>query len=88
MEFKNTVLLGLAHHNSNDSMSSEEIEDRMAPVYEGLKLPYGRLELMTGIKSREVWPKGTRPSDLSISAGKKLIEMYDCLLYTSPSPRD
>lgn len=77
MEFKNTVLLGLAHHHSNDSVSSEEIEERMAPVYEGLKLPYGRLELMTGIKSREVWPKGTRPSDLSISAGKKLIEMYD-----------
>lgn len=31
-------------------MSSTEIEERLSPVYERLKLPAGRIEMMTGIK--------------------------------------
>ena len=31
-------------------VSSEDLERRLAPVYERLKLPVGRLEMMSGIR--------------------------------------
>jgi 3-oxoacyl-[acyl-carrier-protein] synthase-3 len=72
--------------------SSSELEERMAPVYERLKLPAGRLELMTGIKSRRFWNPGTRPSQGAVLAGKKAIaasgierKSLGCLLFTSVS---
>ena len=43
-------------------LTSEEIENRLAPLYDRLKLPAGRLELMSGIRERRLWPAGTRPS--------------------------
>lgn len=73
MNFEKTVLLGLEKFTSDTSITSEEIEKRLSPVYQGLKLPEGRLELMTGIKERKVWPRGTKPSDLSIEAAKNLF---------------
>lgn len=44
-----------------DSVTSEEIEQQLAPVYERLHLPSGRLELMTGIRERRFFPLGTLP---------------------------
>jgi len=55
-------------------VSSEQIEARLDPLYQKLKLPHGRLELMTGIKERRMWSPGTRPSQLSSMAGNNLIE--------------
>jgi 3-oxoacyl-[acyl-carrier-protein] synthase-3 len=73
-------------------LSSDELEERLAPVYERLKLPVGRLELMTGIKSRRFWKPGTRPSQGAVQAGKKALERsgiprkeIGCLLFTSVS---
>ena len=55
------------------TVSSEEIETRLAPLYERLKLPAGRLELMTGIKTRRFWSEGTRPSEAASLAGEKAL---------------
>lgn len=55
-------------------ISSEQIEARLDSLYNKLKLPHGRLELMTGIKERRMWDSGTKPSFLSTQAGNKLIE--------------
>src|SRR6185369_16929977 len=49
------------------------IESRLRPLYERLKLPEGRLELMSGIRERRMWPAGTRPSDASAAAGKAVF---------------
>ena len=54
-------------------MTSAAIEKRLMPLYKRLKLPEGRLELMTGIKQRYFWEKGFRPSDGAILAGKKAL---------------
>jgi 3-oxoacyl-[acyl-carrier-protein] synthase-3 len=53
--------------------TSAEIEERLRPLYERLRLPFGRLELMTGIRARRVWPAGTRPSAASAAAGKAVL---------------
>ena len=54
--------------------TSDEIEERLKPFYEKAKLPFGRLELMTGIKERRFWPAGERPSNGAIKAGLKSLK--------------
>lgn len=74
MKFKNVVISSFAYYLPEQIVSSEEIENRLAPVYKRLKLPAGRIELMTGIKQRRFWPPGTKPSDLSTQAARNLFE--------------
>ncbi|BCL62706.1 3-oxoacyl-ACP synthase III [Desulfomarina profundi] len=73
-------------------VSSEEIEKRLSPLYERLRLPAGRLELMSGIRERRLWSDRTRPSDAATLAGKKVLanggispENIECLIFTSVS---
>lgn len=73
-------------------LTSAAIEERLAPLYDRLKLPAGRLELMTGIASRRLWPAGTRPSDGAAQAGALALARAEvpardisCLLFTSVS---
>ena len=74
MKFNNVVISSFAYHLPEQVMTSGEIEERLAPVYQRLKLPAGRIELMTGIKERRFWPPGTMPSDLSTQAARNLFE--------------
>lgn len=55
-------------------VTSTDIEDRLAAVYERLRLPEGRLELMSGIRERRFFPPGTRPGQISAVAAKQAIE--------------
>lgn len=73
MNFAHTCIESLATAPPDEVLSSAEIERRLQPLYERLKLPEGRLELMTGIKERRVWPAGTRPSDASAAAGRAAL---------------
>lgn len=73
-------------------LTSEDIENRLASVYDRLKLPRGRLELMSGIRERRLWPDGTRPSEAAAKAGREVLRKGDidpadieCLLFTSVS---
>ena len=74
MHFKHTVIESLATALPSEVLTSAAIEHRLAPLYERLRLPEGRLELMTGIRERRVWPAGTRPSDASAAAGRAVLE--------------
>lgn len=73
-------------------VTSEELESWLEPVYTRLKLPPGRLELMSGISSRRLWNKGTRPSEAAILAGQNVLKngnidpgTIECLIFTSVS---
>ena len=77
MILKNVALEAIEIHLPDILTSSSEIEQRLKPTYEALKLPEGRLELMTGIQSRGLWPTGTRPSDLATAAAKKVFLNHD-----------
>ncbi len=73
-------------------VTSRAIEERLADVYKRLKLPVGRLELMSGIKERRLWLQGTRPSEAAIQAGRVVLgngnidpEGVECLIFTSVS---
>ena len=73
MKFAHTVIESIAVALPEEVLTSTQIEARLAPLYERLKLPEGRLELMTGIRERRVWAPGTRPSDASAAAGKAVL---------------
>ena len=71
MHFEHVCLESLAVSLPDEIWTSAEIEERLRPLYERLKLPVGRLELMTGIRERRMWPAGTRPSDASAAVGRR-----------------
>jgi len=73
MHFENVCIESLAVALPDESWTSASIEERLRPVYERLKLPFGRLELMTGIRERRFWPAGTRPSAASAAAGRAVL---------------
>jgi 3-oxoacyl-[acyl-carrier-protein] synthase III len=74
MKFAHTCIESLATALPAEALRSVDIERRLAPLYERLRLPEGRLELMTGIRERRVWPAGTRPSDASAAAGRAVLK--------------
>lgn len=74
MRFRHACIESLAAVLPEEIWSSAQIEERLRPLYERLKLPAGRLELMTGIRERRMWTAGTRPSDASAQAGRAVLQ--------------
>jgi 3-oxoacyl-[acyl-carrier-protein] synthase-3 len=62
MSYQNVCLESIACSLPDEVLTSDEIEARLAPLYRRLRLSAGRLELMTGIRQRRLWPPGTAPS--------------------------
>ena len=90
MRFNHVAINTFAYELPPRQVSSAELEERLSPVYNRLKLPYGRLELMSGIRERYFWDTGTRPSQGAAQAGAKAItaaglaaDDIDCLINTS-----
>jgi 3-oxoacyl-[acyl-carrier-protein] synthase III len=90
MIFNNVAIESYAYQDPEVFTTSDEIEQKLHPVYERLKLPEGRLELQTSIKSRGHWPVGTRPSTIATYAAAKVLEKskivkekIDLLIHTS-----
>ena len=73
-------------------LTSDDIEERLEPLYSRLKLPRGRLELMSGIRERRLWLQGTRPSEAATQAARDVLARggiaageVECLLCTPVS---
>jgi 3-oxoacyl-[acyl-carrier-protein] synthase III len=73
MHFDNVCIEAIALALPAEAWTSADIEERLRPLYERLRLPFGRLELMSGIRERRVWPSGTKPSDASAAAGRAVL---------------
>jgi 3-oxoacyl-[acyl-carrier-protein] synthase-3 len=74
MRYKNVCLESLGYVLPSEIVTSDELETRLSPLYERLRLPEGRLEMMTGIRERRFWPSGTMPSDVSQRSGELAIQ--------------
>ncbi len=75
MRFENVCIESFGYTIPENVVSSQELESRLEPIYTRLRLPQGRLELMTGIQERRVWNPGTLPSEKSIESGNRAIEI-------------
>jgi 3-oxoacyl-[acyl-carrier-protein] synthase-3 len=73
MHFRRVCLEAFGYTLPDEVVTTAEIEHRLAPLYQRLRLPEGRLELMTGIRERRFFPPGTRPSTVSIESARKTI---------------
>jgi len=73
VRFENVFVESVAHVLPDEVVTSDQLEERLAPLYERLRLPPGRLELMSGIRERRFFPPGARPGDISILAGEKAL---------------
>jgi acyl-CoA:acyl-CoA alkyltransferase len=73
MQYRHVCLESFGYTLPEEVVSTAEIERRLAPLYERLRLPEGRLELMTGIHERRFFPRGVRPGDVSVESGEKAI---------------
>lgn len=90
--FTNVCLHTFGYEMPPRTLSSEAVEQRLAAVYERLRLPDGRLEMMSGIRERRLWEPGTKPSQAASMAGRATIKKagidpreIQCLLFTSVS---
>ncbi len=63
----------MAYALPDEVWTSADVEARLAPLYERLGLPEGRLELMTGIRERRFWPVDFRASEASALAGEAVL---------------
>lgn len=92
MKYSSVCIDAVSHVLPPKVVSSEELEQWLEPLYRRLRLPHGRLELMTGIRERRFWAPGTRPSDVAAQAGRRALELadsgpdrVDCLLHCGVS---
>lgn len=90
MRFNHVNLASIGAEIPAESWSSEGIEEKLQPLYQRLKLPEGRLEMMSGVEERRVWPVDTMPSGPSIRSGNLAIEasgidrnQIGCLIHAS-----
>lgn len=72
-KFENVYLTALGYELGPVVVSSAELEERLAPVYDQLNLQPGQLEAWTGISERRWWQPGFQLSAGAIAAGRKAL---------------
>jgi 3-oxoacyl-[acyl-carrier-protein] synthase-3 len=73
VNFKNVAIESIAYALPEEVWTSADVEAKLAPVYQRLRLPEGRLELMTGIKERRFFPADMPASVASALAGEAAL---------------
>ncbi|MEX1100009.1 MAG: 3-oxoacyl-ACP synthase III, partial [Bacteriovoracaceae bacterium] len=74
MKFEDVFIESFAYEDPDVFLSSDELEQKLSPLYNRLKLPFGRLELSTGIKQRGMF-QTLNPSAISAKAAAKALEL-------------
>jgi len=74
MLYSNVYIDSFGYELAPNVITSEDIENRLAPVYEALHFQKGQLEALTGIRERRFWDPGYAMSEGAIKAGRKAID--------------
>jgi len=74
MRFQHVCVEAITATLPENVVTSDEIEQQLAPVYDRLRLPAGRLEMMTGIRERRFFDRGTLPGQISSISARKAIK--------------
>ena len=73
MRYEKVCIEAFGYHLPEEVVSSDELESRLEPLYSRLRLPQGRLELMSGIRQRRFWPRDMLPSQASVTSAERAI---------------
>jgi len=74
MKFENVSVLSVAHVDAPHRITSQEIEERLAPTMDRLGIRRDLLRDLSGIMERRVWDEGVQPSEVAAMAGERAIE--------------
>ncbi|MDO4570383.1 MAG: 3-oxoacyl-ACP synthase III [Planctomycetia bacterium] len=74
MRYENVCIEGTVCLLPGEVVTTDEIEKRLEPIYTRLRLPPGRLELMTGIRERRLWERGIKPGVHSVETVRRALE--------------
>ena len=72
--FQNVCIEAYAVNLPTAVVTSAELEDRLAPLYERLAISFGTLEKLSGVGSRYLWDDTVRPSEVATRAAEKALE--------------
>jgi 3-oxoacyl-[acyl-carrier-protein] synthase-3 len=75
MKYERVYLEAIGYTLPKEAITTDELEHRLAPLYERLGLPHGRLELMTGIRERRFFQSGTLPGQISLASGEQALQV-------------
>lgn len=73
MRYQRVYLEALGYTLPAEVLTTDALEHRLAPLYERLQLPHGRLELMTGIRSRRFFQDGAKLGDIGRTSCEQAI---------------
>ncbi|MFH2000158.1 MAG: 3-oxoacyl-ACP synthase III [Planctomycetota bacterium] len=73
MRYSRVYVNALGYELAPVVVSSEEIEERLDPLYRKLYIPQGQLEALTGIEERRWWEEGYSISDGALAAARKAM---------------
>lgn len=73
MRYQNVYIDAFGYELPPNVITSDDLENRLEPVYKALRLQKGQLEAMTGISERRFWDPGFKMSQGAIMAGLKAL---------------
>lgn len=72
--FSNVAIESFAFDRPPHEVTSLEIEDKIAHLYEKLKVPFGTLEKLSGVQSRRFYDDTERPSVVATRAAEAALD--------------
>lgn len=77
MKLTNVSIVGVAHVEAPNRVTSQEIEATLEPAMERFGITRKILESLSGIRARRFWDPGTQPSEAATMAAEKVLEQTD-----------
>jgi 3-oxoacyl-[acyl-carrier-protein] synthase-3 len=74
MRYSKVTIDAFGYELPPNVVTSEDIEQRLKPLYEALHFKKGQLEAITGIQERRFWDPGFKMYRGAISAGRKALQ--------------
>lgn len=89
MKFSRVRMESIGYELPPVVVTSDDLENRLAPMYEALHISHGQLEALTGISERRWWEEGHALSDGAAAAARRAMEQsnveakdIEALIYT------
>jgi 3-oxoacyl-[acyl-carrier-protein] synthase-3 len=75
--FRRAHLSAIAYELGPEVLTTAELEERLAPALDRLRLPLGQLEELTGISERRLWAAGFNVAEGAARAATKLLRKLE-----------
>ncbi len=74
MKYRKVYMEAIGYELPSEVITSDDLEARLAPMYEALHITPGQLQALTGIAERRWWGAGHALSDGAAAAARKALE--------------